>query len=152
MAKKNLRPQDIGRISKKVASIMLEKDLSKEKAFEDYLENDITKTMSKYDVKGSKKDILKEAESKINSLTSKISKKSKKKGKKRKKTVKKAEKPKKLAKILAVRVKGEVDVIEDDDGMKVKKIPKKTKSVAVFCEKGSHGELLDDETAGCVFD
>jgi len=161
MGNKKLRPQDAGRIVGRVASLVLEKDISFEDAFNYYMKNDRTKTMEKYDIGSEKTDIITKAEERIANLTNKLSVKTQEKTKKSKKTTakdsEKSGKPdmSKLAKIRSVRLKrGGVDFIETEDGQQYIKKQQNNTKAGLFCEEGSHAEVIDEDdgSAGCFYD
>jgi len=148
---KPLTPQLLGLVARKVAQISVKRDIPLDEALEVY-SGELSKTMKKYDVDASGDEIVEKAEGKLNSLSISQPKtvvKSKTKPKTKPKI--KAEPTKRLADPLMIKVKGEVELIKTEMGTIVKRTAK-TKKVALKCPEGTHGEKLDEDRAGCVFD
>lgn len=151
---KQLTPQLLGLVARKIAQISIKKDVPLDEALEVY-SGDLSKTMKKYDLDSSADEIVEKAEGKLNSLSipkSKVTKSTPKP-----KTAKATPKPKSKAKLprladpLMIKVKGEVELIKTEQGTIVKKTAK-TKKVSIKCPEGTHGEKLDEDRAGCIFD
>jgi hypothetical protein len=159
MGKLELSPQLVGMVARKISDICKDEEITLKEAFHIYMDG-ISKNMAKYDIQGQLKEIITSAYEKLppkakahakggSASTTNATPKSK-----DLQTVMGGELPKpkpKLAKPLAIRVKGSVDLEKDGDGYKVKRTPK-TKKVSLFCPEGTTGKKLDDDTAGCVFD
>jgi hypothetical protein len=155
MGKLKLSPQLLGMVARKIADICVDEEIKLKEAYQIYMDS-ISDNMAKYDIKGQLKEIIKSAYEKLPKEAKERSKgNSKPKSKAREvQTVMGNDLPKpkkKLAKPLAIRVKGSVDLVKEGEGYKVKRTPK-TKKVSLFCPEGTTGKKLDDETAGCVFE
>lgn len=149
---KQLTPQLLGLVARKVAQISIKSDVPLDDALVEY-SGDLSKTMRKYDLDASSDEIIEKAEEKLNSISTakpkavaKTTPKPKGKAKGKAKIT-----SKRLADPLMIKVKGEVELVKTEMGTVVKRTAK-TKKVALKCPEGTHGEKLDEDRAGCVFD
>lgn len=134
MGNVKLSPQLLGTVGQKIARICDEEEVSIEDAYTIFCDQ-VSATWSKYDLTGQKSDILASAEAKLPKSKKEAIIKSKPTPDNKMAVVIDTNKPKgkvQLAKPLAIRVKGEVDLIKDGNGYAVKRT-EKTKKVSLFC-------------------
>ena len=152
MGTKTLPKNQIGKIGRKVANIMLSKKINAQKAVDDWEKTEITESYKKYDIQESKDKIAKADEQHILKCYEMIQQEDEVKDEAKTSTSKKKGKSGEIAPILHVElIRGKIAWLQNNIGDNLLKRLKKRTKVELDCGDEAEPGYVDGDKVGCFY-